>query len=449
LDILGLAYQVLGDWGKSEQYRKDALNISQKLDDFQSIGGSYGHIAWLYFDKGEYAKAREFGEKMNKVFENHGARSTFMGSTRFIIPAYIELGEFEKAQNLIDNLHKYALEVESKSLIAYADGLRAMLLRAQNKWQESIKQFEESIQDFDTLEMRRWNVYWFAKMVISEYARVYLERNQEGDREKALDLLSQALEMFKEMDAKKDIEKVEARLMYIETGRAAPELKPIGHVPTGYAGLDDLLYGGIPSSSSVILTSPSCSEKDLLVKSFLETGAKKGEVTFFVTIDPSLGKPLAEEFPSSFYLFVCNPEAGAIIEDAPNVTRLKGVENLTDISMALTSAIRKLDPLLKSTKRICLGLISDVLLQHHAVETRRWLTALLTKLKSEGFTTLAVMNPQMHPSQEFQAILDLFDGEINIHEKDTDKGHGKYLKIQKMSNQKYLEDELPLKKEQQ
>jgi KaiC/GvpD/RAD55 family RecA-like ATPase len=105
-------------------------------------------------------------------------------------------------------------------------------------------------------------------------------------------------------------------------------------------------------------------------------------------------------------------------------------------------------PSLKNPRRICIGLISDVLLQHHAVETRRWLTALITKLKSEGFTTLAVMNPQMHPAQEFQAILDLFDGEINIYEKETDKGRGKYLKIQKMSNQKYLEDELPLKKEQ-
>jgi hypothetical protein len=58
------------------------------------------------------------------------------------------------------------------------------------------------------------------------------------------------------------------------------------------------------------------------------------------------------------------------------------------------------------------------------------------------------MNPQMHPLQELQAILDLFDGEINVYEKETEKGLQKFLKIRKMSNQKYLENELPLKKEE-
>ena len=72
----------------------------------------------------------------------------------------------------------------------------------------------------------------------------------------------------------------------------------------------------------------------------------------------------------------------------------------------------------------------------------------MTKLKSEGFTTLAIMDPEMHSSQDARAILDLFDGEINIHEKETDEGLGKYLKIKKMSGHKYLEDELPLKKGQ-
>jgi hypothetical protein len=133
------------------------------------------------------------------------------------------------------------------------------------------------------------------------------------------------------------------------------------------------------------------------------------------------------------------------VKDAPNLVKLKGVENLTDISIALTSAIRKLDPSLKGARRICIGLVSDVLLQHHAVQTRRWLAGLIPELQSEGFTTLAVMDPEMHPPQEVRAVLDLFEGEINIFEKET--GLEKYLKIKKMSNQKYLENELLLKKE--
>jgi hypothetical protein len=45
------------------------------------------------------------------------------------------------------------------------------------------------------------------------------------------------------------------------------------------------------------------------------------------------------------------------------------------------------------------------------------------------------------------AILGLFDGEINIHEKETEKGLEKFLKIRKMSNQKYLDSELLLSRE--
>jgi KaiC/GvpD/RAD55 family RecA-like ATPase len=276
---------------------------------------------------------------------------------------------------------------------------------------------------------------------------MYLERNEEGDKEKARHLLNQALEMFQKMGAKKDIERVEGKLLFIETGKVIPVPKPTELASTGYADLDKLMHGGIPLNYAVVLTSASCDERDLLVKSFLETGTKKGEATFYLTMNPGITKVLAEECQSNFCLFVCNPQADAIVKSSPNVFKLKGVENLTEISIALTSAIRKLDPMLKGPRRICIGLVSDVLLQHHAVQTRRWLTSLITELKSNGFTPLATLNPQMHSSQELQAILDLFEGEINLYEKETEKGSEKFLKIKRMSNQEYLEDELLLTKE--
>jgi len=55
---------------------------------------------------------------------------------------------------------------------------------------------------------RKWNIYDLADFVLCEYARVYLERNQEGDREKAHNLLNQALEIFQKIGAKKGIEKI-------------------------------------------------------------------------------------------------------------------------------------------------------------------------------------------------------------------------------------------------
>jgi hypothetical protein len=74
------------------------------------------------------------------------------------------------------------------------------------------------------------------------------------------------------------------------------------------------------------------------------------------------------------------------------------------------------------------------------------LADLIPDLRSKGFTTLALINPQMHPSQEVQAILDLFEGEISIYERETE-GLEKFPKIKRMSNQKYVDSELPLRKE--
>jgi KaiC/GvpD/RAD55 family RecA-like ATPase len=219
-----------------------------------------------------------------------------------------------------------------------------------------------------------------------------------------------------------------------------------GRITTGCEDVDTMLLGGIPQGYAVILTSPSFDERDLLVRRFLETGARKGEVTFYVTIDAGNMKVLAEECKTNFYLFLCNPQVDEVLKSLPNTFRLEGVENLTDISIALTSAFRRMDAVSTIPRRACIEIISDVLLQHHAVSVRRWLAALIPEFRSRGFTALAVMNPQMHSPHEVQAILDIFDGEINIFERETKKGLQKFLKISKMHDQRYLDSELPLKR---
>jgi predicted ATPase/KaiC/GvpD/RAD55 family RecA-like ATPase len=446
--FLGAIYYMLEERDKGDRYLNEALAISQKIDNLQSISSSYQFLGWCHYNEGEYSRAKEFYDKMSEIFEKAGQKSYLMYSAKYIAMNYIELGEIDKARTLIDDLHKFADEKQDKWLIASEDSARAILFRAEKKWNESIELLEKSLQEYEALGARRWNMYVFAKEILYEFARTYLERSQLGDKEKALVLLNQALELFQKTGARKDIEKVEAKIAFIETGEEASKPKSIELISTGYAELDNLLRGGIPSNYVVALTSPSCDERDLLVKSFVEAGANKGEITFDLTVDPSVTKPLAKEFTPNLYLFICNPQADAIIEDLPNVFKLKGVENLTEIGIALTSTIRKLDPSLKGPRRICIGLVSDVLLQHHVVQTRRWLTALMTELKSARFTTLALFYPEMHSSQDARAILDLFDGEINIREKETEKGVERYLRIRKMSNHRYLEDELPLKKEQ-
>jgi uncharacterized repeat protein (TIGR01451 family) len=252
---------------------------------------------------------------------------------------------------------------------------------------------------------------------------------------------------------------LEPRIVYLdETGKyksCKPEPVEIQvsevvlphRIATGYGDLDDLLFGGIPERYAVILTSPSCDEKDLLIKRFLEAGVTEGQITFYVTTRVGEVRALVEEFPSNFYVVICNPQADSMIESLPNVFKLKGVENLTDISITVALAFRKLDKSPKGPRRACIEIIPDVLLQHQAVDSRRWLNGVIPELGLQGFTTLAVMDPGMHSAREVRAILSLFEGEMDVYEKETEKGLRKFLRIKRMYNQKYLESELYLKKE--
>ena len=220
-----------------------------------------------------------------------------------------------------------------------------------------------------------------------------------------------------------------------------------GRITTGYEDLDDLLLGGIPENYAVVMTSPSSDEREVLIKRFLKAGTEKGQITFYITVEPGAGRALAEEYQSNFYLFVCNPRADVLIKSLPNVFKLKGIESLTDIDIALTKSFRMLDASRGGPRRACIEIISDVLLQHHAVITRKWLSGLLPDLRSKGFTILAIINPHMHPQEEVQAILGLFEGEIKVSEKETTKGVEKILRIRKLYNQRYLENELTLTRE--
>jgi len=212
LSNLGNFYEILGETEKSMQCYNEALSISQRLDDWQSLCLIFEVLGWSHFRNKEYAKAKELMEKAFEIAEKHASKDLVIQyGSQFIIRIYIELGEIEKAKSLIDSMQEFALKGKDRTRAALAHALRGMLLRAQKKWEESIEQFEKSVQELEALGARQWNVYDFAELVLSEFARVYLERDQEGDREKADKLLNQALEIFQKMDAKKDIEKIIAK----------------------------------------------------------------------------------------------------------------------------------------------------------------------------------------------------------------------------------------------
>jgi tetratricopeptide (TPR) repeat protein len=207
---MALGYLWLGELDKSEQCIKEAFDISKTLDDTQLNISAGWLTGYYYFLKGDYDRAREILQKWHEVMEKGGYKYDPLWTQEYLIRTYIELGEIEIAKKLIDNMYAFALEVGDKEGISVADTLRGMQFRAERRWQESIDHFEKSLREAEELNLGRRDVYKFADRLM-EYARVYLERDEEGDKEKAHKLLNKALEIFQKIGAKRGIEKIIAK----------------------------------------------------------------------------------------------------------------------------------------------------------------------------------------------------------------------------------------------
>ena len=78
-----------------------------------------------------------------------------------------------------------------------------------------------------------------------------------------------------------------------------------------------------------------------------------------------------------------------------------------------------------------------MLLSNQSVNTRKWLRETFTKFKTENFTILAVLNPFMHSKEETHALLDLFDGQIDIYEKEAQGLSRMFMRVKRMSNSRF------------
>jgi KaiC/GvpD/RAD55 family RecA-like ATPase len=214
-------------------------------------------------------------------------------------------------------------------------------------------------------------------------------------------------------------------------------------VSTGTQELDSLLLGGIPSEYAVVLTGSPSDEREYLISNFLEAGIKEDEINFHISTEAEGLETILEK--PNFYLFLCNPKPKTQIPDLPNVYKLHSKTDLTNLGISLAKAIRSIDKDIEQPKRICVEILSDVLMSHGPNTTRKWISGLITDMGAKGFTMLAVMYPKMHPVDQSEAILALFDGEIELTQTEDPLECRKSVRVKKLRNQDYIKNPICLK----
>lgn len=208
---LGICYRWLGEWDKSLKYQMEALDIGKKVGEYQQSGGVASELGELFMEMEDYAEAERYLNESNSIFEKAGdADAQFTGTLPALSRLCLKKGEIEKAKVLVEKTYAYAAKTKNRLYISGGELLKAMLFREQKNWEQSIQHFEKSLQEAKSLNAQKWYVFSYAE-ILYEYGLMYLERNEEGDKERAYSLLDQALMIYQKTDSKKRIEKIIAR----------------------------------------------------------------------------------------------------------------------------------------------------------------------------------------------------------------------------------------------
>jgi hypothetical protein len=230
---------------------------------------------------------------------------------------------------------------------------------------------------------------------------------------------------------------------YVRPTPVSQVTTPASTVPTGYPALDSVLNGGLPAGTSVVLTSPRCDEKDMLIHRILATALDHGHRCILISASLDRVKDLLPKYRALLSLIICNPQADALTVGLPEALKLKTFDSLTELNLGVSNALAKANA--SQGAILCLETLDDILLTHHGA-TRRWLIDILTRVKASHVTCVATLNPAMHPQPESQGVLEAFDGQIDLYEAEV-QVRPKLIRVRRLGGHKFIDTELRVDKE--
>ena len=216
---------------------------------------------------------------------------------------------------------------------------------------------------------------------------------------------------------------------------------------TGYRELDGLLAGGLPRGNAILLLSPRCDERDLLLQKIIGSALSAGMPTFYLSNDPSKIQDMATMYGKDFYTIA--PQAAKISAPSANLYRVPSVDSLTDLNMTFTRILETRVKLGTGNRLLVVDLLtySRIFLVDNRATARKWFSDFLAKRKAEDFTVLAYLNPLVASNEETQTLIDVFDGVIEIYEKEFGGRTRRFLVIKRMSGHTFSASELILDKD--
>lgn len=202
-------------------------------------------------------------------------------------------------------------------------------------------------------------------------------------------------------------------------------------VSTGIEDFDDVIEGGFPKNSTIILMGDEGTGKEAFINNFVFQGVSNDEKAMYVTLDgsPDDVKEDAEYYGWDFsdyedqIVFVdgYSWQAGS----ADSKYALEGLSDLNQMNMTFTDALNDLGD---GEKRVALDSASTLLLYTDPTSAVKFLQVVGAKSTGAGGCLLITLQEGMHDEQTISTINHVADGVIKM-KVDGDENQ---LQIQRM-----------------
>jgi KaiC/GvpD/RAD55 family RecA-like ATPase len=194
---------------------------------------------------------------------------------------------------------------------------------------------------------------------------------------------------------------------------------------TGIGRLDDLMFGGIPFGTNVLLYGPPFMGIEVLTKRFVIEGLAKNIPCIIVTVDKTTAdikkelRELYEDYEAAEtagligYIDIYSRRMG-IACDEPNVEYVDSIRDLDVITLAMNNIFAKLKQ--KGDYYRLVFPLSTLTANLGAQPIFGFLEDLTGRCKRDGAVAFFCMTKGMHPETDVQVIRHLMDGVIEFKE---------------------------------
>ena len=225
------------------------------------------------------------------------------------------------------------------------------------------------------------------------------------------------------------------------------ERKPFGEkAPTGIGKLDEIIGGGFPTNSNIILLGPPMIGKNILALQYLYRNLQNGrgaiQISTNKTVEEvkermkSFGWDTEKHEKESFLKFIdCYSKMiGKPTTPRNSVTFIPSVLDLTKITVTISQLCSEF---WKRELKICLVFdsISSLLTYSNLPAIMRFLHVFTGRLRMVGATSLFIVEEGMHDQRTIASLEQLTEGLIHMASDEK----GRYIKIESLMGARYKE----------